>query len=223
MAQVAPSTDDEASAVVASVATGDNGAIVMMKGATVAVTAGSDRPKKPLRLAEGSYLGTSSTYFDDDDSESAPAFYLYVHELVKTRNLLAIFASLAAMQFFLVLSALGLGQLANCLPFTIGCALCTYGTLQAIWREDVHFAALKPWSRSFYAVVILHWLVDSAVYMIKEFYYDNEIEKYGYTAEERWPYPFQPIYIACEITRKVSLGQFQTLSRLLALSINQEC
>ena len=107
------------------------------------------------------------SYFDDENGE-APAFYAYVLHLVRPRTLVLVLLVLFALQQVVVLVALGFGQEGNSLNFSLGVELCFYGVLQLVWREDVHLACLRPWSRSFCFIAVLHFLYDGGLYGWKE-------------------------------------------------------
>ena len=182
----------------------------------------SQDPTKERRMS--AYVGGS--YFDDENGE-APAFYAYVLALVTPRTLGLVLLVLCVLQLFVVLLALGLGQEANSLVFSLGVELCFYGVLQLVWREDVHLSCtlhararrtralgdeaealslslgLKPWSRSFCFIAVLHFLYDGGLYALKESTWTEprarDIEHMCEIA------PFSPIYIGSEILRKFVL------------------
>ena len=74
-----------------------------------------------------------------------------------------------------MLGALGLGQtFFNGLTYAIGCELSVYGMMQLLWQEGVHWSALKPGTRSFYMIAVIHTLYDAAAYGMKEFLFDYD-------------------------------------------------
>ena len=135
----------------------------------------NDPAAAAAKLRSGSVLYKSTSYFDDEQQE-APAFYTYVLDIIKPWQLALGMAGLYTGVQIAVLGALGLGQtFANGLLYAIGCELSVYGMMQLLWREDVHWSALKPGTRSFYMIAVIHTLYDAAAYGYKEFLFDYDI------------------------------------------------
>ena len=87
---------------------------------------------------------------------------------MRPRTLTLVLLVLCILQLFLVLLVLGLGQTAASFIFSTGVELVFYGVLQLVWREDLHLSCLKPWSRSFCLIAVLHVLYDGGLFALKE-------------------------------------------------------
>lgn len=160
------------------------------------------KPEAQLLTTQGSYLGKglakTDSYFGDQ-AEDAPAFYTYVYRNLNARYVTIVLCGLYALQLFLSVIALGLGQWGNGCAFAFGCTLSIYGILAAVWTEGVHLPITKPWTRSFYALFAFHFVYDAVLYGMKEHFF---IET-GFDINNLYYRGFQPIVMCCIFGRKI--------------------
>ena len=114
----------------------------------------TDQVKKPdakVLTTQGSYLGAglakSNSYFDADDAEEAPAFWSDFLKQVKAPRFAGAVLAVFCVQLLVTFLALGTGQGGNGCAFTFGNSLVYFGVMAMLWREDQHYAFLKPLRR----------------------------------------------------------------------------
>ena len=96
--------------------------------------------------------------------------------------------------------ALGLGQCERHL-FAIG-SLCTWSIMALIWREDEHFAILKPGTCSFWVAAAFVTSLDATFYALRQHWSVPVDPDVVLTCGM----PFSPGYIVAELGRKVLIN-----------------